>query len=104
MEILERTHINIWGPSPTQSAGSASYFMLLMDGHSFYHTVTFLKTKLADIILNVFETYYNEAEQQTSKKLKHVRLDMGREWYNKVWEEYRKQHRLIFEFTTPYMY
>jgi len=30
-EILERTHIDIWGPSPTQSAGGASYFMLLMD-------------------------------------------------------------------------
>ena len=29
---------------------------------------------------------------------------MGREWYNKAWEEYRKQYELIFEFTTPYMY
>jgi len=27
---------------------------------------------------------------------------MGQEWYNKAWEEYRKQYRLIFEFTTPY--
>jgi len=29
---------------------------------------------------------------------------MGREWYNKTWEEYRKWYRLIFEFTTPYMH
>ena len=27
---------------------------------------------------------------------------MGREWYNKAWEEYRKRYGLIFEFTTPY--
>jgi len=78
-EISERTHIDIWGPSPTQSAGGTSYFMLLMDGHSSYHTVAFLKTKSADVTLNVFETYHNEAERQTGKKLKRVRLDMGRE-------------------------
>ena len=102
MEILERTHIDIWGLSPTQSVGGTSYFMLLMDGHSFYCTVAFLKTKLADVTLNVFETYHNEAERQTGKKLKRIRLDMGREWYNKVWEEYRKWYGLIFEFTTPY--
>jgi len=29
---------------------------------------------------------------------------MGQEWYNKVWEEYRKWYRLIFEFTTPYVH
>ena len=78
-EILERTHIDIWGPSPTQSAGGVSYFMLLMDGHLSYCTVAFLKTKSADVILNVFEIYHNEAEWQTSKKLKRVRLDMERE-------------------------
>jgi len=76
-EILERTHIDIWGPSLTQSAGGASYFMLLMDGYSSYHTVAFLKTKSADVTLNVFKTYHNEAEQQTGKKLKYIRLDMG---------------------------
>jgi len=77
MEILERTHIDIWGPSLTQSAGGVSYFMLLIDGHSSYRTVAFLKTKSADITLNVFKNYHNEAERQTGKKLKRVRLDMG---------------------------
>ena len=75
-----------------------------MDKYSFYHTIVFLKTKSADITLNVFKTYHNEVEWQTSKKLKHVRLDIGREWYNKAWEEYKKQYELIFEFITPYVY
>jgi len=61
-EILERTHIDIWRPSPTQSAGGASYFMLLMNGHLSYHIVAFLKTKSADVTLNVFKTYHNETE------------------------------------------
>jgi len=41
------------------------------------------------VILDVFKTYYMEAKQQTRKKLKHVRLDMGREWCNTAWKEYR---------------
>ena len=27
---------------------------------------------------------------------------MGREWYNNVWEAYRDEQGLDFEFTTPY--
>ena len=101
-EILERIHIDIWGPSPTQSAGGAQYFMMLVDGYSSYKTVAFLKSKSADVTLNVFETYHNETERQTGKKLKRVRLDMGREWHNRAWEEYEKWHGLVFEFMTPY--
>ena len=101
-EILERIHVDIWGPSPIQSAGGAHYFMLLMDGHSSYKVVALLKSKSADVMLNVFETYHKEAERQTGKKLRRVRLDMGREWHNRAWEEYRKRHGLVFEYTTPY--
>jgi len=101
-ETLKRIHVNIWGPSSTQSVGGAHYFMLLMDGYSSYKTVAFLRSKSADVTLNIFETYHNKAEHQTGNKIKRVRLDMGREWFNKAWEEYRKRHGLIFEFTTPY--
>jgi len=37
-----------------------------------------------------------------SNKLKHVWLNMEKEWFNKAWEEYRKQHEFVFEFTTSY--
>jgi len=53
--------------------------MLIMDRFSSYRTVVFLRTKSADIMLNILKTYYIEAKQQTSKKLKCIRLDMGRE-------------------------
>jgi len=44
-DILECVHIDIWGLSQVQSAGSALYFMIIMDGFSSYQTVMFLKTK-----------------------------------------------------------
>jgi len=75
--ILERVHIDIWGPVQHQSAGRSQYFIIMLDGFSSYRTVTFLSSKLADITLKVFKSYQREAEHQTGKKIKQVRLDMG---------------------------
>jgi len=76
--------------------------MLIMNGFSSFRTVAFLSPKSADVILKVFKTYRIEAKCQTSKKIKRVWLDMGWEWYNQAWEQYRQNEGLDFEFTTPY--
>jgi len=68
--VLEHVHINIWGPSQVQSAGGALYFMIIMDSFSSYRTVTFLKTKSAEITLKIFKGFYAEVEYQTGKRLK----------------------------------
>ena len=101
-DVLEWVHIDIWGPAQTQSAGGSRYFMMMMDSFSSYRTVAFLSSKSADITLKVFKSYQTEAEHQTGKKMRQVRLDMGREWYNTAWEQYRKDQGLDFQFTTPY--
>jgi len=76
--------------------------MLIIDGFLSYKTVAFFQTKLADVMLNILKAYHIEAEQQTGKKLKCIRLDMGREWCNIAWEDYQVVHGLVFEFTIPY--
>jgi len=78
-ELLKRIYINIWRPSQVQSAGDYTYFILIIDGFSSYKTVAFLKTKSADVTLNILKAYHIEAEQQTGKKLKRIRLNIGRE-------------------------
>ena len=75
-----------------------------MDGFSSYWTVTFLKTKSAEITLKIFKSFHAEAKCQTRKRLKQVQLDMGRVWYNSVWENYQAEQDLDFEFTIPYAY
>jgi len=52
--------------------------MLMINGFSSYQTVTFLKSKSADVTLKVFKAYHIKAKRQTGKKLKHVKMDMGR--------------------------
>ena len=74
----------------------------LYNGFSSYQTVAFLASKLAEATLKVFKAYHKEAECQTGRKLKRIRLDMGRKWFNNIWEQYHNDKGLIFEFTTPY--
>jgi len=78
-EVLEHVHIDIWGLCQVQSAGGAIYFIIIMDGFSSYRTVVFLKSKLAEITLKVFKGFHTKAEWQTRKRLKCMRLDMGKE-------------------------
>jgi len=101
-DVLERIHVDTWGPAQTQSAGGTRYFMLMMNSFSLFRTVAFLFSKSADVTLKVFKTYQIEAECQTGKKIERVWLDMGQEWYNQVWEQYRQNEGLDFEFTKPY--
>ena len=100
--IFEHVYLNIWGPVPVHSAGGAVYFMALTDSFSPYQTMVFLSGKLADIILKVFKAYHIEAKRYTGWKLKKVQLDMGRKWYNNVWEKYKVENRIKFELTIPY--
>ncbi|KAF7778932.1 hypothetical protein Agabi119p4_3277 [Agaricus bisporus var. burnettii] len=99
---LQRVYIDIWGPSPVQSAGGAKYFMLIVDGATSYRKLYFLTTKSADATLEAFKEFHREAERQTGRTLKEVRLDMGREWHNDLWSTYVKEHGIVLNFTTPY--
>ena len=101
-KVLKHMYIDIWGLCQVQSASGAIYFMIIMDGFSSYRTAAFLKSKSAEITLKVFKGFYTETEQQTRKRLKHMRLNMEKEWYNTVWEQYCVEQNLDFEFTIPY--
>jgi hypothetical protein len=100
--VLDCIYVDIWGPASVQSAGGAKYFMLCMDGASSYRKVYFISSKTAEITLRIFKEFHVESERQTGRKLKRVRLDMGREWCNTLWDSYTKEHGIILDFTTPY--
>jgi len=69
-EILECIHIDIWGPCQIQSTGGVLYFMVIINRFSLYQMVTFLKSKLAEVILNIFKSFHTKAQCQTGKRLK----------------------------------
>lgn len=101
-EVLERIHVDIWGPAPVQSVGGSRYLMVVVDGASSFRTVFPLSDKSADTTLARLRDFQTQSELQTGKKLKRIRLDMGREWHNNLWETYAREKGIILEFTTPY--
>jgi len=101
-DVLECIHIDLQGLVQVQSAGGIHYFIAITDGFLSYQTITFLASKSAKATLKVFKAYHKEAKCQTGRKLKRIRLDIGREWFNNTWEQYHNDEGLIFEFTTPY--
>jgi hypothetical protein len=96
------TYVDIWGPANVQSAGGARYFMLCMDSASSFRKVFFIASKTAEVTLQIFWEFHVESERQTGKKLKRVRLDMGWEWCNSLWNRYAKDNGIILDFVTPY--
>ncbi|KAJ3552016.1 hypothetical protein NP233_g12967 [Leucocoprinus birnbaumii] len=101
-ELLECLHIDLWGPSPVISAGGSKYFMLIMDGASSFRAVEFLREKTAEATLQVLKDFVTHAERLTGKALLRVRVDRGREWDNRLWDEFRHQHGFTIDFTTAY--
>lgn len=59
---------------------------------------------MTDAILRILQTFQAEAEWQTGKQLKRMRLDMDREWFNNTWETYQSKQGLEFEFTALYVH
>jgi len=56
-EVLQHVYVDIWGPCQIQSAGEATYFMIIMDSFSSYRTVTFLKHKSVETTLKIFNNF-----------------------------------------------
>jgi len=101
-EVLKRIHIDLWGPASVKSVGGALYLMVLVDGGSSMKFGYLLSHKTANLTLQVFTEFHLKAERVTGKKLQHVRVDLGHEWWNEKWDDYLRSHGIIKEGSTPY--
>ena len=101
-EVLERVHVDLWGPARTESIGRKSWMMICTDGRSSYRIPFFLSSKEKEVTLAAFRQYHVTGERQTGRKLKVLRIDGGRELDNGLMEEYCKQHGIVIERIIPY--
>jgi hypothetical protein len=101
-DVLERVHMDLWGPARVASAGGASYALIMTDGGSSYRKEYFLSEKSADATLKAIAEYKAEAELQTGKKIKCFRFDMGKEFLNRTTEAFCKANGIRIESPAPY--
>jgi hypothetical protein len=102
VEVLERVHLDLWGPARTKSQGGAVYMALFTNGQSSVQMPYFLPNKLASTILKILHDFCVLAERQTGKKLKIIRVDQGREFDNELVWNYCTEHGIVMEFNTLY--
>lgn len=96
-EVLERVHIDLFGPSRTQTRGGANYLMLCTDGKSSFRVPYYLANKRKETGLKTLHEYRMMAEKQTGKVLRTIRIDGGGELNNSLVDAYCKEHGITIE-------
>ena len=97
---LEIIHSDLCGPMRTESQGKSKYFVTFIDDYSRWCEVRFL-TKKSDL-LNAFKEFKNLVGKQTGAKVKSLQSDNGKEYCNKEFDAYLKEHGIKRRLTVPY--
>ncbi|KRX83384.1 Retrovirus-related Pol polyprotein from transposon TNT 1-94 [Trichinella sp. T6] len=85
-EVLELVHSDICGRMQVASVGGARYFLSFIDDFSRKSFAYFLKHK--NEALPKFKDFIAMVERQTSKRVKCLRTDNGREYLNNMFAEF----------------
>jgi len=88
-DILELLHLDLWGPESIESDG-CKYWVGITDRKSGYRWVAGLRTKHATGVQTIFAKFKAQAELETGKKIKRIRVDEGTEFLKEMkrdWEQ-----------------
>ena len=87
-------------PMSISARGGFSYFVTFTDDYSRYGHVFLIKHKSE--ILEKFKEFKNVAENQTGKRIKHLRSDRGGEYLGHEFQEFLKESEIMHQKTPPY--
>ncbi|KAF5336753.1 hypothetical protein D9757_015372 [Collybiopsis confluens] len=96
-EPLDRISLDLWGPARTKSLGGAYYMLLACDDGTGIPFPYFLANKEAPTVLHNIENFVTMAEQQTGRKLRVIRIDMGCEFDNKLMDGWCAARGILIE-------
>lgn len=94
-ELLNVVHCDICGPMERSSLGGSRYFLLYIDDYSRMTYVYFLKNKSE--AFDCFKEYKAKVENLTSKKIKILRSDNGKEFCNNYFDNYLKKMGIVHQ-------
>ncbi|KAF5393028.1 hypothetical protein D9757_001100 [Collybiopsis confluens] len=96
-EPLDRVSLDLWGPSRTRSLGGANYMLLACNDGTGIPFPYFSPNKESQSILKYVQDFVKMAERQTGRKVKVFRVDMGREFDNKLMDAWCAERGIIVE-------
>ncbi|GBM72661.1 Retrovirus-related Pol polyprotein from transposon TNT 1-94 [Araneus ventricosus] len=84
--VLDKVHMDLWGPAPVNSLGGNKYFLSIIDDFSRKIDVFTLKSKSE--VFSIFKEYLSRVQRELGRKLKSVRTDNGMEFCHKDFETF----------------
>ncbi|GBN16272.1 Retrovirus-related Pol polyprotein from transposon TNT 1-94, partial [Araneus ventricosus] len=100
--VLDKVHMDLWGPAPVNSLGGSKYFLSIIDDFSRKIDVFTLKSKSKSEVFSIFKEYLSRVQRELGRKLKSVRTDNGLEFCHKDFETFLRNLGIKIERTSFY--
>ena len=97
--ILELLHMNLMGPTRTESMGGKKYILVIVDDFSWFTWVLLLREKS-----NAFaqaQNLFKRIQNEQGTTIQWIRSDNGREFENSSFKEFCNQFSIKQEFSSP---
>ena len=96
---LELLHVDLMGPTRTESLGGKRYIMVVVDDFSRYSWVEFLRKKSE--ACEKMETLYKRLQNKKGVPIVKIRSDHGKEFENAKFESFCNENGMKNEFSAP---
>lgn len=91
---------DVCGPMSHESIQGMKYFVLFKDAATSYRHVYFIKNK--NEVMEVFKKYNAIIKNQYMHNVRVLHTDNGKEYVNKIFQEYLDREGIVHERTAPY--
>ncbi|GBO26992.1 Retrovirus-related Pol polyprotein from transposon TNT 1-94 [Araneus ventricosus] len=98
--VLDKVHMDLWGPAPVNSLWGSKYFLSIIDDFSRKIDVFTLKSKSE--VFSIFKGYLSRVQRELGRKLKSLRTDNGMEFCHKDFETFLRDLGIRIERTSFY--
>ena len=98
-QLLELLHVDLMGPTRTESMGRKMYIMVVVDDFSRYSWVEFLREKSE--ACEKMEKLYKKLQNEKRVPIIKIRSDHGKEFENAKFEAFCNEHGIKKEFLAP---
>lgn len=88
-------HSYIWGPSNVKNITETQWFLLFVDDHTHLSCVFLMKDKTETS--HIFKQFHSMIETQFSTKIKVLRTDRARDYFNFVLGDYLVTHGILHQ-------
>ena len=96
---LELLHLDLMGPTRTESLGGKRYIMVVVDDFTKYTQVIFLRTK--SNAPEPIEALCTRLQNEKNLKIDRIRSDHGKEFENSYMESFCTRLGISQEFSAP---